>query len=181
MAHLESQQFCIGVKQKFPAYFKKKKVLDIGSGDINGNNRFLFEDCKYVGMDVVEGPNVDVVCKCHEFKKTTLFDTIISTECFEHDMFYDKSLKKIAKILKPGGLFLFTCATTGRPEHGTRKFQEDVSLHIKVGNEEWSDYYKNLTEKDIRVVLNVNEIFSEYRFVIGYDMCDLYFYGLKFR
>ena len=27
----------------------KKKVLNVGSGDINGNNRFLFEDCEYDG------------------------------------------------------------------------------------------------------------------------------------
>jgi len=179
MAHIESKQFCLGVKQKFPAYFKSKKVLDIGSGDINGNNRFLFSDGKYVGVDVAEGPNVDIVAKCHELKNAPKYDTIISTECFEHDMFYPQSLEKIVKILKKRGLFLFTCATTGRPEHGTRRIQEDVSLHTLIGNEEWSDYYKNLTEADIRAVLNIDKIFSEYRFVVGYDMCDLYFYGFK--
>jgi hypothetical protein len=34
--------FC---KNILPDFFINKRVLDVGSGDINGNNRFLFENC----------------------------------------------------------------------------------------------------------------------------------------
>ena len=45
--------------KRYGNLFKNKKVLDIGSLDINGSNRFLFEDCNYLGIDVGEGKNVD--------------------------------------------------------------------------------------------------------------------------
>ena len=62
-----------------------KLVLDIGSLDINGNNQYLFEDCQYTGIDVGVGKNVDIVSKAHELKMPSgTYDTIISTECFEH-------------------------------------------------------------------------------------------------
>jgi hypothetical protein len=32
---------------------------------VNGNNRSLFEKCDYVGLDVIEGNNVDIVCVAH--------------------------------------------------------------------------------------------------------------------
>ena len=53
MAHQEQINFCLYVKEKYPTFFNNKKVLDVGSGDINGNNRYLFEDCDYFGCDVV--------------------------------------------------------------------------------------------------------------------------------
>ena len=33
------------VKQRFPDFFRSKTVLDVGGGDINGNNSHLFIDC----------------------------------------------------------------------------------------------------------------------------------------
>ena len=94
--------------------------MDIGSLDINGNTRFLFEDFEYTGVDIGEGPNVDVVSKGHEFKSER-FDIVISTECFEHDMYYKETLKNCVKLCKAGGMFIFTCASTGRAEHGTAR------------------------------------------------------------
>ena len=122
MAHNEQRDFCRSVKQILPSYFNNTMVLDIGSLDINGSNQFLFDDCLYIGVDVAEGRNVDLITTGHQLMlPDASVDVIISTECFEHDQFYDKTLKNIFRMLKPGGLFLFTCATTGRPEHGTRR------------------------------------------------------------
>jgi hypothetical protein len=84
------------VKQTYPSYFKNKKVLDIGSLDVNGNNRFLFENCEYIGIDVGEGPNVDVITPGHLYNgDDESFDVVISTEVFEHDMFYEQTIKNI--------------------------------------------------------------------------------------
>ena len=41
MAHKEQWVFCGKVKGLHPKYFKNKKVLDIGSFDVNGNEEFL--------------------------------------------------------------------------------------------------------------------------------------------
>ncbi|MEK7948532.1 methyltransferase domain-containing protein [Pigmentiphaga sp. YJ18] len=179
MAHLQQQQFCLSVKEKFPAFFSNRLVLDIGALDINGNNRFLFDDCLYLGLDVAEGRNVDLICAGHELlMPDATFDVIISTECFEHDQFYQKTLRNIYRMLKPGGLFLFSCATTGRPEHGTRRTNpHDAPLIQDKGG--WADYYKNLEESDIREVFEVEADFSRFEFSIGHDTKDLYFYGIK--
>jgi hypothetical protein len=40
--HTEASAFLNYVKNSLPNYFMNKKVLDVGGGDINGNNRNLF-------------------------------------------------------------------------------------------------------------------------------------------
>ena len=88
MAHEAQRQYCLKVKKRFSKWFHKKKILDAGSLDINGSNRYLFTDCEYTGIDVGEGKNVDIVSTIHEFDaKDDSYDVIISTECFEHDMY----------------------------------------------------------------------------------------------
>ena len=159
--------------------FKGKLVLDIGSLDINGNNQYLFEQCGYLGVDLSIGNNVDIVSKGHELQfRDETFDVIISTECFEHDTFYAKTLQNIFRMLKPGGIFVFSCATTGRPEHGTRRTTPQDSPFTQ-DFADWSDYYQNLEEKDIRQVMDVDELFQEYEFSVEMSTFDLYFWGVK--
>ena len=58
---------------------------------------------------------------------------------FEHDPEYGLSFKKIIDLLKPGGLFCFTYASTGRDEHGTlRTTPREIG-----GVKGFGDYYKN--------------------------------------
>jgi autotransporter strand-loop-strand O-heptosyltransferase len=183
MAHKEQTQFCQKVKEKFPNYFIDKKVLDVGSLDINGSNKNLFENCTYIGIDVGEGNNVDVIAIGHLYDAPDeYFDTIISTEVFEHDMYYEKTIENIIRMLKPGGLFLFTCAAPGRPEHGTKRKGEWNAPLLSQISEEWSNYYKNLTEKDIRKTSSFNIWFPDGHFEINNQAeipSDLYFYGIK--
>lgn len=177
MSHKEEREFCNSVKTKFPYSFSGKKVLEVGSGDINGNNNYLFTESHHLKLDVTTGPNVDLVGFAHELKFVDgYFDTIISTECFEHDRYYQASLTNIVRMLKPGGLFLFTCATTGRPEHGTSRCKPYQVFTTRL---ELEDYYKNLEEADIRAVLNIDDIFIEYEFSENKEHKDLYFWGIK--
>lgn len=178
MAHAAQMNFFRTVKEKFPEKFINCSVLDIGSLDINGNNRYLFTDYTYIGVDVGEGRNVDVVCKGHEYVSDTLFDIVISSECFEHDMYYKQTLTNCVSLTRPGGLFTFTCASTGRPEHGTRRTKpQDAPFLNSI--EEWGDYYKNLTEDDIREVIDIDNIFEKYELTYNGAAHDLYFWGIK--
>jgi SAM-dependent methyltransferase len=174
MAHREQREWCELVKYAHDEFFVGTSVLDIGSLDINGNNRYLFEQCNYTGIDIGEGKNVDVVCSGHLFKSDDLFDVVISTECFEHDEHWQQTLKNVINnLLKDGGLFLFSCAAPGRPEHGTKRTSPKDSPFT-------NDYYRNLSEADIRSVLNCDAIFSNYKFKTRIDFPqDLYFYGIK--
>jgi SAM-dependent methyltransferase len=178
--HIQARDFTLFVKQMLSEYFIGKRVLDVGSGDINGNNRFLFENCEYDGNDVIQANNVTIVSKTKDlhFDKET-FDTIISTECFEHDPEYKESFKKIYDMLKPDGLFCFTCASIGRHEHGTRRTSPQDSYGT-IGNlEGMSDYYKNLTKYDLNEVLQLNELFSVWDTYYNNESKDLYFVGIK--
>jgi SAM-dependent methyltransferase/GR25 family glycosyltransferase involved in LPS biosynthesis len=179
LAHEEQKQFCLSIKQKFPEFFHDKWVLDVGSLDINGNNQYLFTQCGYLGLDLLPGKNVDLVSAGHELQlPDATFDVIISTECFEHDQYYDKTIVNIVRMLKPGGLFLFSCATIGRPEHGTRRTTpEDAPFTGAFGD--WGDYYKNLEESDVRSVLNIELYFSCFEFSSQHKTHDLYFWGVK--
>lgn len=185
MAHIEQRKFCEKVKEKYPNFFKNKKVLDIGSLDINGSTRDLFESCTYIGLDLGEGKNVDVVSIGHLYDAPNeYFDVIISTETFEHDIYYEKTIDNIIRMLKPGGLFLFTCATTGRPEHGTKNsiYPMIDAPFLVTMSEEWANYYKNLTEEDIREIPAFNITFPDGYFELNNHAtigADIYFYGIK--
>jgi SAM-dependent methyltransferase len=178
--HDAARNFTLYVKFLFPQLFKDKVVLDVGSGDINGNNRYLFNDCEYHGNDVIAAPNVTIVSKTAALPfEDNMFDVIISTECFEHDPEYAQSFQKIVHMLKDGGLFVFTCASTGRAEHGTRRTSPTESYGTIGGLAEMSDYYKNLTFRDLNESVNVRDIFNECMCYYNKNDGDLYFWGIK--
>jgi SAM-dependent methyltransferase len=176
MAHKEQIEWCELVKYAHPEYFVGTNVLDIGSLDINGNNRYLFEQCDYTGIDIGEGPNVDLVIEghLHRTDKDNKYDVVVSTECFEHDKHWELTLNNVMKnLLSKGGLFLFSCAASGRPEHGTKKTSPKDSPFT-------TDYYRNLSEDDIRSVLDCDKLFKDYKFKTRSTFPqDLYFYGIK--
>lgn len=181
MAHKEQRDFCLKVKKLYPGAFMGKRVLDVGSLDINGSNRDLFYACEYTGIDVAPGKNVDKVCLGHRYNGLWGgYGTIISTECFEHDPYYVRTLQNIVRMLRPGGLFLFSCATTGRPEHGTAKTSPHDSP-LTSSQPGWCDYYKNLDVNDITEALQGFKAFESYHIETRKDPCDLYFYGIKHK
>ena len=44
--HLEAKKFIEFIKKILPDFFENKIILDVGSGDINGNNKYLFTNCE---------------------------------------------------------------------------------------------------------------------------------------
>lgn len=176
MAHEKMQNFILSIKEKFPSYFNNVRVLDIGSLDINGNNRIFFDRCDYIGVDIGEGKNVDVVSLGHEYNSDKKFDVVITTELLEHDIFWKKTFLNGLNLLNNYGLYIFTCAGYGRPEHGTAKTDPNSSpftSDIKF----WENYYENRTIKDFANILDFEENFYECSF--QYNPGDLYFYGIK--
>lgn len=169
--HTAQKTYCKEVKKANPDFFVRKKVLDVGSLDINGNNRYLFLGCDYLGLDIVKGKNVDVISNVHEYETVELFDTIISTEMLEHDKHWQESILAMYNLLNNGGLLLITCATTGRKEHGTTKNKPRDSPFT-------NDYYKNITWNMFEAVIEQLE-FRTSSISINNEAHDLYFYGIK--
>jgi hypothetical protein len=177
MAHFEQIEFCKRIRLMFQERFVESSVLDCGSLDINGSNRYLFENCTYIGIDISSGKNVDNVCLIHKYKSDIKFDVIISTETLEHDMYYKLSLSNIIQLLKPNGLIIITCATTGRIEHGTKSLHPGTSPTSQIPG--WEYYYHNLTIDDIRRVIDLDSVFERYGFEINNSSKDLYFWGIS--
>lgn len=77
---------------------KNKKVLDVGSLDVNGTYRDLFTN--YTGLDIAPGKNVDIVSKnSYEYPpKDNSFEVVISGNTIEHIEDAQKWIKEIARI-----------------------------------------------------------------------------------
>ena len=169
MAGQRQFDYCLNIKKRFPDYFRHKVILDVGSMDINGNNRFLFEECSYMGLDLGHGNNVDEICPIHEYNPGFQFDTIISTEMLEHDRHYKESLKAIFKLLKDNGLLIITAATEGRKEYGTYRTDRKSSPFTL-------NYYKNVTKKMISETLDFDKFIKLELDIVN---TDIFFWGIK--
>lgn len=172
MAHLQQQFFFDRVKAKLPGWFTGVKVLEIGSLDINGSVRPMFEDCVYWGVDLADGAGVDEVAFGQDLTyPDRSFDVCISTECFEHNPEWVATFRNMHRMCS--GLVVMTCATTGRAEHGTSRCHPGSSPFTAS-----SDYYRNLTEQDFRDEFDLDAMFEAYAFEVESSSCDLYFAGL---
>jgi hypothetical protein len=177
MAHQQQFDFIQRLKLQYPTHFFNKKVLEVGSLNINGTIRIFFTECDYLGIDVGPGNDVDLVCEGQRLDyPNETYDTVGSCECFEHNPYWVETFNNMYRLTKSTGLVFMSCATTSRGEHGTtRTSPQDSPLTVTNG---W-EYYKNLTEQDFRKYIDIDSMFSEYEFQVGAPHHDLYFYGIK--
>lgn len=96
-------------------------VLDVGSYDVNGSYKHLFpqEKFRYVGLDMVKGPNVDIVLdNPYDWSKieTDTYDIVISGQTFEHTEFFWITMSEMTRVMKQGGL-LCLIIPNGSAEH----------------------------------------------------------------
>lgn len=185
--HKQAYKFVEHVAAVYGPQYFKGKVIDIGSIDINGTIKPFFPDCDYVGVDIEKGENVDIAVPCHLLPETLhgFYDVVASTEAFEHDMHLSLTLEKCVKLLKPGGLFFFTCANQNRAEHGTESKSPSDSLTSNPENPwvkkwpTWKDYYKGVSTSDLVSLLKPDDHFQYYEVYINTSPQDLYFVGVK--
>jgi SAM-dependent methyltransferase len=173
--HAEIRHCLATVHDTFPEFFSGVSVFEVGSADINGSVRNYFQSNRYVGVDLMPGPGVDLVAQGEDVQLNREFDVAISTECFEHNPKYYETFENMVRHVRPGGLVLFTCATTGRPEHGTERANPGDSPGTVARG--WN-YYKNVESSDFSV-FPLDDVFQDHRFLVNRISCDLYFVGLK--
>lgn len=177
MAHQEQLQFVQIAATHLANEFSQKRILEIGSYNVNGSIREYFEGSTYVGVDIMAGPGVDIVCSGDRVADPDgTYHLTVSCECFEHNPHWRATFLNMYRMTKSGGIVLFTCATTGRLEHGTRRTLPNSS----PGNQDlgW-DYYRNLAERDFQSSIALNELFNDYVFISNPSSQDLYFIGRK--
>lgn len=171
-----------------PGYFWRTSVIDVGSLDINGNNRFVFRWLrKYIGIDIHPGKNVDMVGSAHEVlvnlsklqekpwnqsqKNVYPVDVVISTEMLEHDKHWELSLAAMYDILRPNGLLLITAGGDCRPEHGTTDHHPTLSPATH-------GYYQNISNEMFSSVLRP-QMFKTYHVNQDWQQNDFQFFGIK--
>lgn len=171
MAHQAQFEFIERVRRVFPQQFRNKRVLEVGSLDINGSIRRCFDRCDYVGIDVAAGPGVDVVCDGQAYDALAgSFDTVVSCEAMEHNPHWIGTMHNMVRLCRTDGLLIMTCATTGRDEHGTTRSQpSDSPLTVGIG---W-DYYCNLTAQDV-LDAGVAARLGFCQFITNWQSYDLY-------
>ena len=174
MSHYEQQKFveiCFS-HLKNNDNFKNLNIIDVGSYDMNGSIRKLIPENNYTGIDIVKGPNVDHVMNGQDIVKIgKKFDISISCECFEHAENWDKIFSSMYEVLNDDGVLIFTCASRGRIEHGTRRSNPEFTLT--------ESYYKNLNASDFKKKFDMEKKFSKYLFFYNIYSFDLYFIGVK--
>lgn len=178
MAHLEQLTFVNILSKKIYRHISHLDILEIGSYDVNGSIRQFFQNGNYIGVDLIEGKGVDIVGDGHtlDFSNES-FDLVISCESFEHNPFWKDTFLNMIRMTKKGGLVVFTCATKGRPEHGTTRTNSvDSPGTIQM---DW-DYYQNLERKDfLKEISDFKKYFNRYIFMTNTQSKDLYFIGIK--
>ncbi|MFT6896837.1 MAG: SAM-dependent methyltransferase [Paraglaciecola sp.] len=177
MSHHTQREFISLAASAMPRFFDKKRILEIGSLDINGTVRDYFTNCDYIGLDVAEGQHVDVVCEGQKYNEPEgSFDHVISCESMEHNPYWIDTFSNMVRLCKPDGLVLMTCATTGRKEHGTTRTTPMSSpLTVDLG---W-EYYRNLQRSNFESEFPLEELFSAHCFWSDWRTYDLYFCGIR--
>ena len=84
---------------------KELSILDVGSYDVNGTYKDLFDNSNwtYTGADIEKGNNVDIILKEKynwEIEDNT-YDVVISGQCLEHVEEPWETIREITRIMKP--------------------------------------------------------------------------------
>jgi hypothetical protein len=103
-------------------------VIELGSRTVAGDwpcsgpVRPLFGDAEYTGVDLREGPNVDVVGNAATYQpdwwpRFEGVGTVVCCETLEHTLEAEAICDNARRLLVDGGVFLVTTAAPGRAPH----------------------------------------------------------------
>lgn len=118
------QGFVFGLKCLTREEIENKRILEVGSFNVNGSLRFLIETYKpaeYIGADIAAGSGVDVICNATELEEKfgeKSFDMVVATELIEHVKDWRRAIHNIKAVCKPGGVILVTTRSPGFAYHG---------------------------------------------------------------
>ncbi len=151
-------------------------AVEIGSLDINGSVRSLVDAERYVGVDLQDGPGVDVVADALDWEPDSQADLVLCLEVLEHAPRWRDVVRKAASWLTPRGLMVVTCATHGRAPHSAvdgRLLDED-----EWNNNPWCapspgvEFYDNVDGTDLAATLQ-NADMIDIRTDVLVLRCDL--------
>lgn len=113
------------ILQLFNESMAGKRVLEVGSQDVNGSIRPFVELAlkpkEYIGSDMAAGRGVDIICNSSELIEKLgkdSFDVVLSTSMLEHVQDWKAAVHNMKGVCKPGGMMLITTCAPGFQYHG---------------------------------------------------------------
>lgn len=94
-----------------------QRVVEFGSRNVNGSVKPLLATYAYHGIDLAPGRDVDEVADAAAWRGRDLADAIVCCEVLEHAPDVEGIVTNAARNLGQNGLFIITCATSGRTPH----------------------------------------------------------------
>ena len=137
---------------------KPESVLDIGSLDVNGNPRSLF-DCEYRGIDIVDGKNVDVVedvCNLSEFFPYG-YDVILCLNTLEHMKEFWRCIRAVKCASVDGAYLFLSVPGISFPEHHKPDYWRFTTQAVKdviMEGFEILEYEEVPTKPDKNYIIN---------------------------
>ncbi|MBE9242840.1 methyltransferase domain-containing protein [Synechocystis salina LEGE 00041] len=134
---------------------KKLYIVDLGSQNIGGSYKSIFNkpEWKYIGIDLEEGDNVDIVLEnaynWSEIESNSV-DVLVSGQTFEHIEFFWITILEIQRILKQNGLCCLIAPSSGY-EHrypvdcwrfypdGMKALAKFANLEVLEALTQWND------------------------------------------
>lgn len=96
---------------------KYARVVEVGSRNVNGGVRELVDAGIYIGIDLEEGPGVDVVADARYWEPPWDASAVLCLEVLEHADDPAAVVKACIGYIKVGGRLIVTCAGPGRAPH----------------------------------------------------------------
>jgi Methyltransferase domain len=145
-----------------------RHVVELGSRDVAGGTvRDLFADAAaYTGLDLVDGPAVDVVADAATWRPVTPPDLVVCCEVLEHTPDGPAILANAHAMLRPGGRLVVTAASTGRAPHSA----------VDGGPLRDGEYYQNVDPAELVAWLGP---FTLEAFELHPERGDVYAVGRK--
>ena len=139
--HAQAFDFVRRAVQSFPPLLR---VVEFGSLDVNGSVRPIFTDAaalgKYLGIDLRLSLGVDLMA---DWTPAEPFDAVVSCGVMEHTPRAEELCVSACRALRPGGIFILTCASAYFPVHG-----------VDGGELPPGEFYRGIHAFDVRDWLN---------------------------
>lgn len=115
-------------------------VVEFGGRDVNGSVRPLFAGASYLSVDLEPGDGVDVTADAATVNVGGDWDCVVCCEVLEHAEEPERLIEAARRALRPGGLFVMTCAGEGREPHSA----------VDGGQPRQGEHYRNISPVELQ-------------------------------
>jgi hypothetical protein len=132
---------------------RRLSVVELGSRTVLPQPpiRPLFDGAAYIGVDIVAGPNVDVVDNAATWRPPVAeLDTVVCCETLEHTPEAEKICRNAWLMLDSGGVFLLTAAGDGREPHSATDGGPLRQVLCEKTHMQIDEFYHNVSRQELR-------------------------------